>query len=97
MNVSQHFQALFGSRRGVAVAGLVLIVLLVASANIVAARFLTSRLDLTAGHLFSLSQGTRDTQAKNDEPNTLRLYHSTRLAAAVPSYRGYPLARTQLV
>ena len=89
MNVSQHFQALFGSRRGVAVAVLVLIVLLVASANIVAARFLTSRLDLTAEHLYTLSRGTRNTLAKIDEPITLRFYYSTRLGDAVPSYGVY--------
>src|SRR5262252_8650025 len=89
MNVSQHFQALFGSRRGVAVAVLVLIVLLVASANIVAARFLTSRLDLTAEHLYTLSQGPRNTLAKIDEPITLRFYYSTRLGDAVPSYGVY--------
>src|SRR5262252_5864830 len=89
MNVSQHFQALFGSRRGVAVAVLVLIVLLVASANIVAARFLTSRLDLTAEHLYTLSQGTRNTLAKIDEPITLRFYYSTRLGDAVPAYGVY--------
>src|SRR6516164_3735110 len=89
MDVSQHFQALFGSRRGVAVAVLVLIVLLVASANIVAARFLTSRLDLTAEHLYTLSRGTRNTLAKIDEPITLRFYYSTRLGDEVPSYGVY--------
>ena len=89
MDVSQHFQALFGSRRGVAVAVLALIVLLVASANIVAARFLTSRLDLTAEHLYTLSRGTRNTLAKIDEPITLRFYYSTRLGDAVPSYGVY--------
>src|SRR5262252_4796375 len=89
MNVSQYFQALLGSRRGVAVAVLVLIVLLVASANIVAARFLTSRLDLTAEHLYTLSQGTGNTLAKIDEPITLRFYYSTRLGDAVPAYGVY--------
>src|SRR5215468_8262284 len=91
MNVSQYFQALLGSRRGVAVAVLVLIVLLVASANIVAARFLTSRLDLTAEHLYTLSSGTRNTLAKIDEPITLRYYYSTRLGDEVPSYGIYAL------
>ena len=89
MDLSQHFHAFFGSRRGVAVAVLVLIVLMVASANIVAARFLTSRLDLTAEHLYTLSQGTRNTLAKIDEPITLRFYYSTRLGDAVPSYGVY--------
>jgi ABC-type uncharacterized transport system involved in gliding motility auxiliary subunit len=89
MDLSQRFHAFFGSRRGVAVAVLVLIVLMVASANIVAARFLTSRLDLTAEHLYTLSQGTRNTLAKIDEPITLRFYYSTRLGDAVPSYGVY--------
>ena len=73
----------------IAVAVLVLIVLMVASANIVAARFLTSRLDLTAEHLYTLSPGTRNTLAKIDEPITLRFYYSTRLGDAVPSYGVY--------
>ncbi|HYP35561.1 MAG TPA: hypothetical protein VEQ62_04415, partial [Stellaceae bacterium] len=68
MDISERFHAFLASRRGVAVAVLVLIVLMVASANIVAARFLTSRLDLTAEHLYTLSQGTRNTLAKIDEP-----------------------------
>jgi ABC-type uncharacterized transport system involved in gliding motility auxiliary subunit len=89
MDLSERFQAFLGSRRGVAVAVLVLIVLMVASANIVAARFLTSRLDLTAEHLYTLSQGTRNTLAKIDEPITLRFYYSTRLGDAVPSYGVY--------
>jgi ABC-type uncharacterized transport system involved in gliding motility auxiliary subunit len=89
MDLSQRFHAFFASRRGVAVAVLVLIILMVASANIVAARFLTSRLDLTAEHLYTLSQGTRNTLAKIDEPVTLRFYYSTRLGDAVPSYGVY--------
>jgi ABC-type uncharacterized transport system involved in gliding motility auxiliary subunit len=89
MNISERFHAFLASRRGVAVAVLVLIVLMVASANIVAARFLTSRLDLTAEHLYTLSQGTRNTLAKIDEPITLRFYYSTRLGDEVPSYGVY--------
>ena len=89
MDISERFHALLASRRGVAVAVLVLIVLMVACANIVAARFLTSRLDLTAQHLYTLSQGTRNTLAKIDEPITLRFYYSTRLGDEVPSYGVY--------
>jgi len=89
MDISERFHAFLASRRGVAVAVLVLIVLMVASANIVAARFLTSRLDLTAEHLYTLSQGTRNTLAKIDEPITLRFYYSTRLGDEVPSYGVY--------
>jgi ABC-type uncharacterized transport system involved in gliding motility auxiliary subunit len=89
MDLSRHFNAFLTSRRGIAVAVLVLIVLMVASANIVAARFLTSRLDLTAERLYTLSQGTRNTLAKIDEPITLRFYYSTRLGDEVPSYSVY--------
>jgi ABC-type uncharacterized transport system involved in gliding motility auxiliary subunit len=89
MNLSERSHAFLASRRGIAVAVIVLIVLMVASANIVAARFLTSRLDLTAEHLYTLSQGTRNTLAKIDEPITLRFYYSTRLGDEVPSYNVY--------
>jgi len=89
MELSGRFNAFFASRRAVAVAVLVLIVLMVASANIVAARFLTSRLDLTAEDLYTLSQGTLNTLAKIDEPVTLRFYYSSRLGDEVPSYGVY--------
>ena len=79
MDFSGRFYAFLASRRGVAVTVLVLIVLMVASANIVAARFLTSRLDLTAEHLYTLSQGTRNTLAKIDE----RAAVNTKASAAV--------------
>ena len=89
MNRSGRFPAFLASRRAVAVAVLALIALVVASANIVAARFLTSRLDLTAEHLYTLSQGTLNTLAKIDEPVTLRFYYSSRLGDEVPSYGVY--------
>jgi gliding motility-associatede transport system auxiliary component len=89
MELAGRFQSLLASRRGLAVAVLVLIVLMVASANIVAARFFNSRLDLTAEHLYTLSKGTRNTLAKIDEPITLRFYYSTRLGDEAPSYNVY--------
>jgi ABC-type uncharacterized transport system involved in gliding motility auxiliary subunit len=89
MELAGRFQSLLASRRGLAVAVLVLIVVMVASANIVAARFFSSRLDLTAEHLYTLSKGTRNTLAKIDEPITLRFYYSTRLGDEVPSYNVY--------
>ena len=79
----------FASRRAVAVTVLVLIGVLLISANIVAGRFLATRLDLTAEHLYTLSSGTRNTLAKIDEPITLRFYYSTRLGDEVPSYGVY--------
>jgi gliding motility-associatede transport system auxiliary component len=77
------------SRRATAWAGLVCIALLLVSSNILAARFVNARLDLTAEHLYTLSPGTLRTLAQIDEPITLRLYYSTRLGDAVPSYGVY--------
>jgi ABC-type uncharacterized transport system involved in gliding motility auxiliary subunit len=79
----------FASRRAVAITALVLIAVMLISANIVAGRFFASRLDLTAEHLYTLSSGTRNTLAKIDEPITLRFYYSTRLGDEVPSYGVY--------
>src|SRR6185312_4601524 len=57
--------------------------------NLIAARFGAARLDLTREHLYTLSRGTRATLAKIDEPVTLRLYYSTKLGDALPSYAVY--------
>ena len=77
------------SRARLAVAALFCIVVMLVSANIVAARFFTTRLDLTAGGLYTLSRGTRSTLSHIDEPITLRLYYSTRLGDEVPAYGVY--------
>src|SRR5262249_44545087 len=77
------------SRRAVALTALVLIGVTLIAANVVAGRFLASRIDLTAEHLYTLSSGTRNTLAKIDEPITLRFYYSTRLGDEVPSYGVY--------
>jgi ABC-type uncharacterized transport system involved in gliding motility auxiliary subunit len=89
MELYRSFHGFFGSRRAVAVTELVLIGVLLISANVVAGRFLATRLDLTAEHLYTLSSGTRNTLAKIDEPITLRFYYSTRLGDEVPSYGVY--------
>jgi ABC-type uncharacterized transport system involved in gliding motility auxiliary subunit len=89
MALSTRTAAFFASRRGVAVAALVMIALMLVSANIVVARLLSSRLDLTAERLYTLSPGTRHTLARIDEPITLRFYYSTRLGDEVPSYGVY--------
>jgi ABC-type uncharacterized transport system involved in gliding motility auxiliary subunit len=89
MELYRSFHGFFGSRRAVAVTELVLVGVLLISANVVAGRFLATRLDLTAEHLYTLSSGTRNTLAKIDEPITLRFYYSTRLGDEVPSYGVY--------
>src|SRR5271157_2301655 len=89
MDLSARFHDFLASRRAVAVSVLVMIAVMLVSANIVAARFLAARLDLTAEHLYTLSQGTKRTLAKIDEPITLRFYFSSRLGNEVPSYGVY--------
>src|SRR5437660_1295859 len=80
---------MFASRRARSLAALVCLGLMLIAVNIIAGRFLTARLDLTSERLYTLSHGTRQTLAHIDEPITLRLYYSTRLGDAVPSYGVY--------
>ncbi|MGC2204083.1 MAG: Gldg family protein [Stellaceae bacterium] len=89
MALPDRLRRFFTSRRAIAAAALVCIALMLISVNIIAARFVTWRLDLTREHLYSLSHGTLTTLAKIDEPITLRFYYSTRLADEVPSYGVY--------
>jgi ABC-type uncharacterized transport system involved in gliding motility auxiliary subunit len=79
----------FDSRRARSLTALVCIALMLIAANIVAARFLPMRLDLTAERLYTLSRGTRQTLARIDEPITLRFYYSARLGQAIPAYGVY--------
>src|SRR5579884_2744765 len=65
------------------------IALLLIGGNVLAARYLTGDIDLTADRLYTLSRGTRATLAKIDEPITLRFYYSARLGDTVPSYGVY--------
>ena len=81
--------AWYRSRRGRALAALVCIGLMLVAVNILADRFLPQRLDLTAERLYTLSPGTRRTLARIDEPIILRLYYSTGLGEALPSYAVY--------
>src|SRR6266851_2107125 len=77
------------SRRARSLIALVCIGLMLVAANIIAARFLPERLDLTAERLYTLSQGTRLTLAHIDEPITLRFYYSARLGETIPAYGVY--------
>jgi ABC-type uncharacterized transport system involved in gliding motility auxiliary subunit len=80
---------IFASRRARSLTALVCLGLMLIAVNIIAGRFLTARLDLTSERLYTLSHGTRQTLAHIDEPITLRLYYTTRLGDAVPSYGVY--------
>lgn len=53
------------------------------------ARLATVQLDLTQGHLYTLSPGTRQILAALKEPVTLRLFYSRKLGTSVPAYGSY--------
>jgi ABC-type uncharacterized transport system involved in gliding motility auxiliary subunit len=77
-------------RRGVrSVGALVCVGVILISVNIIAARFPTVRVDMTADRLYTLSRGTERTLDKIAEPITLRFYYSTRLGDSIPSYGVY--------
>src|SRR6476660_5051730 len=77
------------SRRTRSLVGLTCLALILVSANILAARYLPARLDLTEERLYTLSRGTLQTLARIDEQITLRFYYSPRLGEAVPAYAVY--------
>lgn len=78
-----------GSRQRRSWIALGCIALLLIGGNVLAARYLTGDIDLTADRLYTLSRGTRGTLTKIDEPITLRFYYSARLGDTVPSYGVY--------
>lgn len=77
------------SRGGRALAALVAIAVLLIAGNVIVGRYGAIRLDLTAEHLFTLANGTRQTLTKLQEPITLRFYYSNRLGDSAPSYGVY--------
>ena len=85
------------SRAGRAAIALICIFVMLTAANIVAARYAASRLDLSEEHLYTLATGTRQTLSKIEEPITLRLYYSTRLGDEVPAYGVYAQRVPQLL
>src|SRR5882762_5814592 len=89
MALSLRPAGIFASRRARSLTALVCLGLMLIAVNIIAGRFLTARLDLTAERLYTLSHGTRQTLAHIDEPITLRFYYSTRLGDSVPAYGVY--------
>ena len=75
------------SRRTTAIIALIAAAVLFVAINVIAGHVLRStRLDLTQQHLYTLSDGSKKTLARIDEPITLRFYYSPRLGDEVPSY-----------
>jgi ABC-type uncharacterized transport system involved in gliding motility auxiliary subunit len=78
------------SARVRAVVALVAAAILFVAVNVIADQTLrTTRIDMTQGHLYTLSQGTLSTLTKIDEPIVLRYYYSQRLGDEIPSYGVY--------
>jgi ABC-type uncharacterized transport system involved in gliding motility auxiliary subunit len=75
------------SRRAAAIIALISAAVLFVAINVIAGHVLrASRLDLTQQHLYTLSDGSKKTLERIDEPITLRFYYSPRLGDEVPSY-----------
>src|SRR6266852_545256 len=78
------------SRRAAAAIAIVCAAILLVAVNVIAQQGLRSaRLDLTQRHLYTLSDGSKKTLARLDEPITLHFYYSPRLGDEVPSYGIY--------
>ncbi|HEY5238523.1 MAG TPA: GldG family protein, partial [Rhizomicrobium sp.] len=78
------------SRRLYAIAAIVLAAVIFVALNIALdASVTTARLDLTENHEFTLSQGTRNTIAKIEEPITLKFFYSKKVAADYAQIQAY--------
>jgi ABC-type uncharacterized transport system involved in gliding motility auxiliary subunit len=78
------------SRRLYAIAAIVLAAVMFVALNIALdASVTTARLDLTENHEFTLSQGTRNTIAKIEEPITLKFFYSKKVAADYAQIQAY--------
>ncbi len=78
------------SRGWATFAGVIGVLALVVGINLfVDARLAGVRADLTAGHIYTLSPGTKKILAGLKEPITLNLFYSRELGAAAPGYGAY--------
>ena len=72
------------------IVGVLAVLAIVVGINLFAdARLANAQLDLTQGHLYTLSPGTKQVLAGLKEPVTLRLFYSRNLGSAVPAYGAY--------
>ena len=77
-------------KNALTIGGLILAAIVLFGVNIAANSLLTtSRVDLTANRLFTLTEGTKNILAKLDEPVTLRLFLSEEQIAQFPGVAGY--------
>jgi ABC-type uncharacterized transport system involved in gliding motility auxiliary subunit len=72
------------------VAGVIAVAAIVIGLNMLAdTRLANVHVDLTKGHIYTLSPGTKQVLAGLKEPVTLRLFYSRRLGSTVPVYGTY--------
>lgn len=72
------------------IAGVVAVAAIVIGINLFAdARLANIHVDLTQGHIYTLSPGTRKVLSSLKEPVTLRLFYSRALGSTVPVYGSY--------
>ena len=77
-------------RLSFSVLGVIAVAAIVIGINMFAdARLANVQVDLTRGHLYTLSPGTRQILSGLKEPVTLRLFYSRQLGSAVPVYGTY--------
>lgn len=77
-------------RLSFSIAGVIAVAAIVLGINMFAdARLANVRLDLTQGHIFTLSPGTKQILSSLKEPVTLRLFYSRQLGTSVPAYGAY--------
>jgi len=70
--------------------GVIAVAVILFGINMIAAPFLANaRLDLTEGHIYTLSPGTKQLLAQLKDPITLRLFYSHDIGARIPSYGAY--------
>jgi len=77
-------------RAWASIVGVIAVAGILTGVNMVAdTRLATAQLDLTQGHVYTLSKGTRTVLAGLRAPVTLRFYYSPALGAKLPEYGAY--------
>src|SRR5579875_1646548 len=70
--------------------GVIAVAVILFGINMIADPFLANaRLDLTQGHIYTLSPGTKQLLSQLKDPITLRLFYSRDIGARIPSYGAY--------
>lgn len=79
---------ILSSQRRISIFSILAIIVLFFAANIFSsAAFRHARMDLTEGNLFTLSQGTVNILKALEEPISIKLYYSERIATELPEVR----------